>query len=145
MKKLLFLIALVATVAMFSSCATITCGSNHSINISSTPSGAVIYDNGEPIGQTPFTAVLPKKDQHTITIWLEGYQPYGVMLRRRFNVAYLGNIIFGGIIGLIIDGGNGAIYNLSPDQIHVEFGDAVSSSGKTDEIYISTTLEPDPE
>ena len=39
---------------------------------------------------------------------------------QKFNAWYLGNILFGGIIGLVIDPITGAIYNLTPKQINAQ-------------------------
>jgi hypothetical protein len=42
-------------------------------------------------------------------------------LTKKFNAWYLGNIIFGGLIGIVIDPITGAIYELSPDQVNAHF------------------------
>ena len=59
---------------------------------------------------------------------------------------FLGNIIFGGLIGIAIDAGNGSMYKLNPDQIVAQMGKTTASvaSEKNGDMYITVTLHPDP-
>ena len=60
---------------------------------------------------------------------------------------FLGNLIFGGIIGIIIDASNGAMYKLNPDQIIAQLGKSTSETGmkgENDNIYVFVTLKADP-
>ena len=139
MKNLAFLIA--ATVIL-TSCATIISGTTQSVNFNSTPSSATIFDNGMQIGKTPLSAELSRKKDHAITIKLDGYQPYEIMIRKEFNAWYIGNIIFGGIIGLVIDPLTGAIHKLTPDQINAELDGTNAALLKKvgSDIYIAISL-----
>ncbi len=143
MKKIFILIA---ATAIFTSCASIICGSTQSVTFNSTPSNATISDNGVQIGQTPLSAKLTRKENHAITIELEGYQQYEIMIKKSFNGWYLGNIIFGGLIGLVVDPLTGAIYQLTPTQVNATFGTtaALSAKNKGNDIYIAVSLTPDP-
>ncbi len=56
-----------------------------------------------------------------------------------------GNIFFGGLIGLAVDAITGGLYNLSPEQINAELRKGGENSFlKQKDIYIFTTLDPDP-
>ncbi|KAA6315316.1 hypothetical protein EZS27_034207 [termite gut metagenome] len=65
MKKifLLFLGIIVLT-----GCATIICGTRQSVDFTSNPSNALIYDNGFQLGRTPLSAKLERKENHAISM-----------------------------------------------------------------------------
>ena len=144
MKKVLLIFSVLV---MCTGCATIMSGSRQDVFFSSAPSGATVFDNGVPLGVTPFAARLARNTVHPITIQLPGFQPFHILIRQTFNGWYLGNLFFGGIIGLIIDPITGAIYNLTPDQIFANFafqttapsGPFVKDKSKG-EIFMAVTL-----
>lgn len=141
-----FLLLLIAATAILAGCATIISGTTQSVNFSSSPSSATIYDNGMQIGKTPLSAELSRKKEHAIVIELTGYQPYEMMIRKEFNAWYLGNILIGGLIGLIIDPITGAMYKLTPAQINAELsGQTTSFKQAGNDIYIAISLKPNPQ
>ena len=142
MKKIVLLIA---STAIFAGCATIICGTTQSVNFTSSPSSATIYDNGMQIGKTPLSAELSRKKEHAITIKLDGYKDYEILIKQEFNAWYIGNIMFGGMIGLIVDPLTGAMYRLTPNQISAELeGQATSFKQTVNDIYIAVSLHPNP-
>ncbi|MDR2653343.1 MAG: PEGA domain-containing protein [Prevotellaceae bacterium] len=144
MKKIFLLMA---TIIFLTSCASIISGTHQSVLISSSPSDATIYDNGLQIGKTPISARLERKRDHAISIKLDGYEPYQILIKREFNEWYLGNILFGGIIGLVIDPITGALYKLTPKQINVELNTAtaVQYYKKEGDMHIFISLKKNPE
>lgn len=120
MKKIFFLASIIISL-FFSSCASIVSGNVQKINFNSTPPGAIVWVNNVNLGVTPVTAKLEriKKDQK-VKIELQGYKPYELTLTRKTNGWIWGNILFGGIIGIIIDSSSGAMYRLTPDQIDAQ-------------------------
>ena len=148
--KFLLRTSLMSILIIMTSCATIMTGSKQEIIIKSSPSGAVVKINNKNIGITPITTRLSKNIKNQLVkIELDGYQPYEINITREFNAWYIGNLIFGQIIGLIIDAADGAMYTLTPTQI-----DAVLSKGESYEegigylknnnnIFIAVTLNPD--
>ena len=121
MKKLFFsaLVALTMT-----GCATIISGTKQEVRITSYPSNAYVFDNGVNIGKTPFLANLVRRDSHIIRLELEGFYPYEVIMKKKLNAWYFGNILFGGLIGLVVDPITGAIHSLSPSEINNHFKEA---------------------
>lgn len=105
---------------------------------------ATIIFDGVERGKTPFETKLRKADEHTVVIKLEGFKTYETKLTKKFNARYLGNIIFGGLIGVIVDPLTGAIYSLSPNKVHGELNSNVTSVDKSDDLYIGIALEVDP-
>ena len=133
-----------ALTLLLSSCATIISGSKQNVKFSSDPSTATILIDEVEVGKTPFEIKLERKSEHRVMIKLEGYQNYETKLTKKFNGWYLGNIIFGGLIGLIIDPITGAMYDLTPNEINAQMnkGTAFRSNGK--DVYIAIALNIDP-
>ena len=107
-----------------SGCATITRGKTQPLTVNSEPSGATIELSNGMTGTTPWTFELPRKNGVTVTISKEGFETSVVNVvsttssEGGLNTA--GNIIFGGVIGLAVDGGSGAMKDLSPNPVFVK-------------------------
>jgi len=119
MNKLLILcVALSASV--FAGCATIISGSTQDISVTSVPSGATV--TAEPGGMkatTPGVLVLNRKaGPYKVTFTLDGHDPYSVMLTTDMNGWVWGNLILGGIIGLVVDMSTGASIKLTPEEVN---------------------------
>lgn len=132
-----------ALVLLTSSCATIISGSKQNVKFSSNPTTATIFIDEIEVGKTPFEIKLARKSEHSVMIKLEGYQTYETKLTKKFNAWYVGNILLGGLIGLIIDPITGAMYNLTPDQVNAQMnkGTAFKSNGK--DVHVAVALDID--
>ena len=133
-----------ALALLTTSCATIVSGSKQNVKFSSNPSTATIFIDEVEVGKTPLEIKLARKSEHSVMIKLEGYQTYETKLTKKFNAWYIGNILFGGLIGIIIDPITGAMYNLTPSEVNAEMtkGTAFRNNGK--DIYIAVALNIDP-
>jgi hypothetical protein len=133
-----------ALTLLLSSCATIVSGSKQNIKFTCNPSTATIFIDEVEVGKTPFEIKLARKSEHSVLIKLDGYQTYETKLTKKFNAWYIGNILFGGLIGVIVDPITGAIYNLTPKELNAEMnkGTAFKNNGK--DIYIAVVLNIDP-
>lgn len=133
-----------AIVLLTTSCATIVSGSKQNVKFDSNPSTATIFIDEVEVGKTPFEIKLKRKSEYSIMIKLEGYQTYETKLTRKFNAWYIGNILFGGLIGVIIDPITGAMYNLTPDQVNAQMnkGTVFKSNGK--DVFVAVALQIDP-
>jgi len=127
-----------------SSCATIVSGSKQIVRFSSNPSTASVFIDEVEVGKTPFEIKLARISSHSVVLKLDGYQTYQTRLTKSFNGWYIGNILIGGIIGLIIDPITGAMYNLTPDQVDAQMnkGTAFKSNGKDVNIAIALNIDP---
>jgi hypothetical protein len=123
-------LALLGALAILSSgCATIVHSGPRDVPVASTPPGATvtIYDrSGQQVMKqtTPFTASLRPKyayfkgQEYRVVFEMPGYQPAEVQLRSSISGWYFANILFGGLIGMVIvDPNTGAMYNLMPNKI----------------------------
>ncbi len=145
MKKLISTLC-VALVVMFSGCGTLKHGSTQDIKISSNPVGASVTIDGSEYGETPVTVELPRKQNHTISVSLAGYQNFQILVDRKWSKWAIGNILLGGPIGLIIDHSTGGMYRLSESQILAQLRSAGITDASVDEgsVYVTVTMNPDP-
>jgi hypothetical protein len=110
-------------------CASIVHSGNRSININTEPGGAkatMSKPDGTIIGMqtTPCTFSLDprrgyfKGQNYTLKLELAGYKPTEVELHTELSGWYFGNILFGGLIGMVIvDPLTGSMWNIAPDKI----------------------------
>jgi hypothetical protein len=127
-------------------CGTIMQGTTQEVGISSNPSSAKVSINGRDLGSTPIVADLKRKDTHTIKVELEGYQPYEITLTRKTSGWVWGNLVLGGLVGLVIDAVKGGMYNLTPDQVMAEMRDTKSAQVKLEDgVYLNIVLVPNPQ
>lgn len=150
------LISLIAFTAIcFSNCASIIHGSRQTVDFSSQPAGAKIIIDGKEYGVTPHSIALSRKGRtkeetkdkkaYNVKVELPGYYPYEIKLKREMDGWFLGNVVFGGLIGIIIDASNGSMYKLNPDQVISQMQRTASVDLKNDDkVYIAVTLTPDP-
>lgn len=136
---ILGLTLLLAIFLIFVSCATIVKGTKQEISVSSNPSQAdlkIMATGGIEVynGKTPATVKLARKNEYDVLIYMEGYKEEKVHISKGFNGWYLGNLICGGVIGLIVDAANGAMYKLEPDVVNVSLATALNGDG-TKEYY----------
>jgi hypothetical protein len=145
-KRVFSPVAAVACIFLLANCGTIIHGTTQEVSISSNPTNARILVDGQPIGQTPATLDLKRKDKHTVRLELGGYQPYEMAMSRSVSGWIAGNILFGGLIGLAVDAISGGMYKLSPEQITAEMRAAGTGAFIQDgEVFITVVLEPKPE
>ena len=129
MLKTIFVVATFSACSALSGCATILHGGPRSIEIASAPVGAKvsIYDRSNTLvmtNTTPFIAQLPTKygyfkgQNYRLVFEMPAHAPAEVNLTSSVSGWYFANVIFGGVIGmLIVDPLTGAMYNLSPEKI----------------------------
>ena len=142
MKKTIISCSLAITL-LLSSCATVMSGSKQNVKFTSNPSSATIYIDEVEVGKTPFEMKLARKSEHQVLIKLEGYQTYQTSLTKKLNGWFFGNILIGGLIGIIIDPITGAMYNLTPKEINAEMAKGTAFNYKKGEVNVAVALEID--
>lgn len=135
MKRALLLCVMLALV-LSTGCASIVSSSRYPVMINSSPSGATViiknkYGMGVQTVTTPATVILPAssgffgRQRYLMSFEKEGYLPSATQLSAGLDAWYIGNLLFGGLLGmLIIDPATGAMWrldgmvygNLSPDR-----------------------------
>lgn len=144
MKKQMLTAAALAAVLSLNACATIMNGKQQDVAFTSTPGGATVFVDGQNMGVTPTSLSLARKDSHVVRLDLAGYQPYEMTLERGVSGWVWGNLLFGGLIGLVVDVTTGSMYKLKPEQVN---GTLVSRqallSGQT-VIQVELVVSADP-
>ncbi|MFT4176495.1 MAG: hypothetical protein QM627_07545 [Luteolibacter sp.] len=122
---------LLAPCLLLASCASIVSKSQYPVSISSNPSGtkvAVKNSNGQVIHQasTPTTVSLKssqgyfKPASYTFEFTKKNGTKQSVPVSARMDGWYVGNVVFGGLIGfLIVDPLTGAMWKLD-DKVHAD-------------------------
>lgn len=121
---------LLASFIILTGCASIVSKSNYPISINSTPTGAKIaVEDKKGIlvysGNTPATFKLQagagyfSRASYKVTFTMPGYDTKIVPIEFKFDGWYVGNIVFGGLIGLlIVDPATGAMWKLDTEFIN---------------------------
>ena len=114
----------VCSFAVMSGCATLTTGNSQSITVDSKPQGAscTLNRDGKTVGvvnPTPGTVSVDKsKYDISIICKKEGFQDGATVCPSSFQGMTFGNILFGGLIGLAVDAGSGAM-NKYPSMLTI--------------------------
>lgn len=107
---------LVVVAAALTGCASIINGKTQNASFQSIPNGATVSLGGVPIGATPISTMIQRKNDQTLTVSKEGYKTFSTQMTTKIEPWFWGNILFGGIIGSVTDAVTGAMYEYAPDQ-----------------------------
>lgn len=117
-------------IVVSSSCASIVSKTSYPVTVDSTPREASVTiknRRGEQVftGKTPAVARLKsgagffKNAKYSVTISKPGFADKTVELTATINGWYFGNLVFGGLLGLlIIDPATGAMYKLKQTDVN---------------------------
>lgn len=100
------------------------------MKINSTPAGASVRVDGKYEGVTPITVRLARRQTHKVSVEYAG-KTYDKELGPGVNPMLFGNIIFGGIIGILVDAIDGAGTTLYPFSVDADFGEKNSVASKS--------------
>ncbi|ENW03278.1 MULTISPECIES: hypothetical protein [Acinetobacter] len=118
-------------VLSLSGCASIMSGSSQTMTFESTPELSditILNKAGKKVhvGKAPVTVSLKRSsgffspEKYTVIFEKEGFETKTVNVSAHVNGWYVGNILFGGVLGLlIIDPATGAMYSLSTKETNV--------------------------
>jgi len=156
MKKLITASLIAASVTM-TGCASIISGSTQTLTFKSVPEQASISITnkaGEKVhtGVTPTTVTLKRGNgffqpaAYDVTFKKEGFQTKTVQVTGTVNGWYVANIIFGGLIGLlIVDPATGAMYTLNPSDINAVLDENQTASQKGQQSLTVMLVQDIPE
>lgn len=103
----------VLAIAGAPSCANVSHGSTQTIQLVSDPPGAKVTVDSDPVPYiTPATVVLKRGEDHTLVFRKDGFEDASAELTRSMSGAVFGNLIIGGMAGVMTDYGSGAAYEL---------------------------------
>jgi len=129
----LILIASITCIALLQGCATVVSGVKDTVEVTSEPPGALVRleKNGKEY-TTPASFEVTRRSSHTMLVSRDGYHTERVTIGRTLNPWLFGNLIFGGVVGIVVDFVSGATFSPSPGKAHIEL--APLGPGETAEI-----------
>lgn len=113
----MFILALSSVV---SGCATIVhLGGNEELNVSSEPAGAKVVIDGTERGVTPLATKVERKKDHVVVLTKEGFEENQSRVESHLSWWVAGNVILGGLVGILVDVLSGGGYTIEPDAVAV--------------------------
>jgi hypothetical protein len=147
--RLLPWLAGVALVLLTTGCATLTKGTQQTITVATDPPGAACTMSRDAkavavVNPTPGSMPI-EKGAGTISILCkkQGYQDAAGVLASEFQAMTFGNILFGGVVGIVVDAASGAMHRY-PDRVTITLIPAEFTTVKArDEFFdrMRATLE----
>jgi len=148
MQKRITSLLLICLILLSSSCASILSKSSYPISINSSPSEAqIVITNKKGVevyaGNTPATMKLDAssgffgKEHYQVEFTKNGFQTKTVPINFKLDGWYFGNILLGGVIGmLIVDPATGAMYKLDTEFLNETLLESTASTEKEEfKIY----------
>lgn len=138
MRRPLLVSLLALIVLVHTGCASIVSTSTRRVKLTSYPSGATVqvFDKeGISVfkGTTPTSVVLEtgagyfSPQRYRAHFTMPGRDQVVMPISSKLNGWYIGNLLFGGLIGfLIVDPLTGAMYRLGPTFLNAEFGPRIT-------------------
>ena len=140
--SLLRLSVIIITCTLFFSCASIVSRTNWPLAVDSKPEGvhvSITNKSGKEVftGKTPVVTKLKSgsgffgKESYIVAMTYNGGETRKINVECRINGWYFGNLLIGGLIGmLIVDPATGAMYRLESKDIYEVFTDPKTSQLK---------------
>ncbi len=151
MFKLLKVLVVLVLIVTQTSCATIVDGGDKFVSINVEPSNARIHvksNQGEDfVRQGSFNLRVDRKASYTLVLESPDYISEEITLKRGLNGWYFGNILFGGIIGLIVDASTGNMWTPKPKVVSAKMvkkdgsNNKASSDRYPDEVIVEFPIQ----
>lgn len=129
--KELKVVLIAGLIIAISGCATVTRGTKDFFEIESEPSGASVELSNGLSCTTPCAMELPRKHPFSATFTLEGYKPLTAEVVPKQAAAgtagMAGNVLIGGLIGVVADSTSGAMKDLYPNPLVANLAAAESA------------------
>jgi hypothetical protein len=104
-----------------SGCASVTRGTTDEVKIVSTPSGAEARTSMGHVCTTPCALQFGRKDEFTVTVSKPGYHtdeiPVTTRLAGEGTAGLAGNVLVGGVVGVVVDAASGATLEHFPNPV----------------------------
>jgi len=127
--RMVFGLVIAAFAAMScTGCATLTTGTTQTVTVTTDPPGATCHLHREGtliavVNPTPGSIVIGKSSRDlSVRCSREGHDDNTAIVRPEFQAATLGNIILGGVVGIVIDAASGAAGAYPPRACYVLLG-----------------------
>ena len=109
---------------LMQSCASITRGSTEAFVITTKPTGALVRLSNGLSCSSPCSLKVKRRGDFLVTITRDGYENVTATVTSSVDGAgsagMAGNILLGGVIGMGVDAGTGAMHSHRPNPLEVE-------------------------
>lgn len=132
---------LLVIMGLTTGCATVTTGTSQTVAVDTKPEGADcrFTRKGDPVASinpTPGIITVSKSDTHLdILCRKNGYQDAVAELGSSFQAMTVGNVLIGGVVGLIIDAASGAAMKYPSSVTITLVPDSFASVAERDKFY----------
>jgi len=149
------IVALLIIPLFFTGCASIIDGGPKVVQINTNPEGAkltVFNKAGKEISvnTTPATIALKRggfysREDYRFHFEMPGYYPYDTHVKSSIDGWYFGNVLFGGLLGLvIIDPATGDMWTLSPRELNCNLVSSAVALTPEELIVAEKKANPEP-
>src|SRR5436190_6100417 len=115
------IIVLGAVALLLGSCASVTRGTTNQVQINSNPPEAQARTSMGHVCVTPCTLQFGRKDEFTVLFTKPGYHsteiPVRVQIAGAGAAGFVGNVIAGGVVGMVVDASTGATLEQVPNPV----------------------------
>lgn len=117
------IIIITLAVASLGGCATVTRGTTNKVQIVSEPNGASARTSFGHQCTTPCTLSVSRKDEFSVVVSAPGYEEQRVDVKTQLAgtgaAGFAGNLVAGGVVGMVVDASTGATLEHSPNPVSV--------------------------
>lgn len=118
-------------ITVLTGCATIMNKSSYQkVNVNSSATESEIFVDGMSKGTAPQILKLKRGKIYLIEIKKPGYETYRISTSNSITGWFWGNIICGGLIGMVIDLATGNAYEIEPEYINALLAKSTAMFGK---------------
>lgn len=129
---------------MTASCGTIFHGTGRNVSLRATRDCTVIVDDVEY--ETPTIVKLKRGESHKVTFEKAGYKSQTIMIDNDLLIGTLiADIFLGGLIGVVVNLADGALYTLNPKEIDAklkEEGVSLNLPEAPEDEFFVALIEP---
>jgi len=141
--RVILMILFVGVSGSASGCATIVhLGGSEELNVTSEPPMAKVIVDGAERGVTPIAVKVERKQTHKVLVSKEGYEESQTSVESKLSWWMAGNVIFGGIIGFLVDVLSGGGYTIDPDKVSVTLNPSSTAPAVTQSSVSSSNPPP---
>jgi hypothetical protein len=143
-KKVLICLLLAIVLFIANGCASIFNGNSSMLNIMTNPENATVTIKGSQSGEkivehTPCNITLNKGSDYMVKINFAGYQSENIIITRGIAGWFWGNLLLGGVIGMVIDYSSNNMWQHTPTNINIDLT-KLSSLPETIRLEYPVTL-----
>lgn len=135
-------ISAILLVTFTAGCGTMFGGTSQNVRVASSPDNAEVEVEDGATHRTPTTLDLERGSEYVLEIDKEGYEAREVEINKSMRGGILAlDILFTGLLGVVVDAATGGWYSLSPERVDVSLTQADASDAGPDEIDVQLNAD----